>query len=156
MSSSRDNRRENRDLIKSLADKDEQVQALQERILEMEVEIARKDIAITSLSGRVKSLLEQNLQYCAGEFKEANDEAKYLDVCASIIGKKVQLVREGLLRNSTNYVDALDDVESLSYSNLLKEIEEIEGLCGEQLLHFFDRLFKESSPLPTNHPQKPR
>ena len=138
MSSSRDNRRENRDLIKSLADKDEQVQALQERILEMEVEIARKDIAITSLSGRVKSLLEQNLQYCAGEFKEANDEAKYLDVCASIIGKKVQLVREGLLRNSTNYVDALDDVESLSYSNLLKEIEEIEGLCGEQLLHVFN------------------
>jgi hypothetical protein len=51
MSSSRDNRRENRDLIKSLADKDEQVQALQERILKMEEEIARKDIAITSLSG---------------------------------------------------------------------------------------------------------
>ena len=93
MSSSRDNRRENRDLIKSLADKDEQVQALQERILEMEVEIARKDIAITNLSGRVKSLLEQNLQYCTGEFKEAKDETRYLDVCVSVIGEKVQLVR---------------------------------------------------------------
>ena len=32
-------------------------------------------------------------------------------------------------------MDTLDDVESLSYSNLLKEIEEIEGLCGEHLLH---------------------
>ena len=77
----------------------------------MEEEIARKDIAITCLSGRVKSLLEQNLQYCAGEFKEANDEVKYLEVCASVIGKKVQLVRERLLMNNTNYVDASDDVE---------------------------------------------
>ena len=68
MSSSRDSRRESRDLIRNLADKDGQVQALQERILKMEEEIARKDIAITCLSGRVKSLLEQNLQYCAGEF----------------------------------------------------------------------------------------
>ena len=68
MSSSRDSRRESRDLIRSLADKDGQVQALQEKILKMEEEIARKDIAITCLSGRVKSLLEQNLQYCAGEF----------------------------------------------------------------------------------------
>ena len=49
--------------------------------------------------------------YCAGEFKEANDEVKYLEVCASVIGKKVQLVRERLLMNNTNYVDALDDVE---------------------------------------------
>ena len=54
--------------MKSLADKDGQIQALQERMLGMEEEIARKDIAITNLSGRVKSLLEQNLQYCAGEF----------------------------------------------------------------------------------------
>ena len=61
MSSSRDNRRENRDVTRSLADKDGQVQALQERILKMEEEIARKDIAITSLSGRVKSLLEKSL-----------------------------------------------------------------------------------------------
>ena len=68
MSSSRDSRRKNRDLIRNLADKDGQVQALQEKILKMEEEIARKDIAITCLSGRVKSLLEQNLQYCAGEF----------------------------------------------------------------------------------------
>ena len=145
MSSSRDSRRENRDLIRNLADKDGQVQALQERILKMEEEIARKDITITYLSGRVRSLLEQNLQYCAGEFKEANDEVKYLEVCASVIGKKVQLVREWLHMNSTNYVDALDDVESLSYSSLLKEIEQIEDLCGEQLLHFFDRLITESS-----------
>ena len=49
MSSSRDNRRENRDLIKSLADKDEQVQALQERILEMEEEIAIKDVTTINL-----------------------------------------------------------------------------------------------------------
>ena len=42
MSSSRDNRRENRDVTRSLADKDGQVQALQERILKMEEEIARK------------------------------------------------------------------------------------------------------------------
>ena len=73
MSLSRDNRRESRDLIKSLADKDGQIQALQERMLRMDEEIARKDIAITNLSGRVKSLLEQNLQYCTGEFKEAKD-----------------------------------------------------------------------------------
>ena len=138
MSSSRDNRRENRDLIKSLADKDEQVRALQERILKMEKEIARKDIAITNLSGRVKSLLEQNLQYCTGEFKEAKDETRYLDVCASVIGEKGQLVREWSLEYGISYVDTLDDVGSLSYSNLWKEIEEIEGLCGEQLLHFFN------------------
>ena len=156
MSSSRNNRKENRDVTRSLADKDGQVQALQERILKMEKEIARKDDAITSLSGRVKSLLEKNLQYCAGEFKEASEEVKYLDVCASLIGKKVQLVREWLLMNSTNYVDVLDDVESLSYSNLLKEIEQIEGLWGVQLLHFFDRLFIESSPSRTDYPQKPR
>ena len=93
MSSSRDNRRENRDLKKSLADKDGQIQALEERMLGMEEEIARKDIAITNLSGRVKSLLEQNLQYCTGEFKEAKDETRYLDVCVSVIGEKVQLVR---------------------------------------------------------------
>ena len=93
MSLSRDNRRESRDLIKSLADKDGQIQALQERMLGMEEEIARKDIAITNLSGRVKSLLEQNLQYCTGEFKEAKDETRYLDVCVSVIGEKVQLVR---------------------------------------------------------------
>ena len=102
----------------------------------MEEEIARKDIAITSLSGRAKSLLEQSLQRRDGEFKEANDEVKYLDICASIIGEKVQLVREWLLINGTNYVDALDDVESLSYSNLLKEIEEIEGLCGSSCCIF--------------------
>ena len=93
MSLSRDNRRESRDLMKSLADKDGQIQALQERMLGMEEEIARKDIAITNLSGRVKSLLEQNLQYCTGEFKEAKDETRYLDVCVSVIGEKVQLVR---------------------------------------------------------------
>ena len=138
MSSSRDSRRKNRDLIRNLADKDGQVQALQERILKMEEEIARKDITITYLSGRVRSLLEQNLQHCAGEFKEANDEVKYLEVCASVIGKKVQLVREWLLINGISYLDTLDDVESLSYSNLLKEIEEIEGLCGEHLLHVFN------------------
>lgn len=74
----------------------------------MEEEIARKDIAITSLSGRVNSLLEQNSQYYAGEFKEAKDEVKYLDVCASVIGKKVQIVREWLLLYGTNYVDALE------------------------------------------------
>ena len=79
--------------MKSLADKDGQIQALQERMLGMEEEIARKDIAITNLSGRVKSLLEQSLQYCAGEFKEAKDETRYLDVCVSVIGEKVQLVR---------------------------------------------------------------
>ena len=61
MSSSGDNRRESRDVTRSLADKDGQVQALHERILKMEEEIARKDIAITSLSGRVKSLLEKSL-----------------------------------------------------------------------------------------------
>ena len=77
MSSSRDNRRENRDVTRSLADKDGQVQALQERILKMEEEIARKDIAITSLSG-VKSLLEKSLQRCAGELKEASDEVHSL------------------------------------------------------------------------------
>ena len=93
MSLSRDNRRESRDPIKSLADKDGQIQALEERMLGMEEEIARKDIAITNLSGRVKSLLEQNLQYCTGEFKEAKDETRYLDVCVSVIGEKVQLVR---------------------------------------------------------------
>ena len=93
MSLSRDNRRESRDLMKSLADKDGQIQALQERMLGMEEEIARKDIVITNLSGRVKSLLEQNLQYCTGEFKEAKDETRYLDVCVSVIGEKVQLVR---------------------------------------------------------------
>ena len=93
MSLSRDNRRESRDLMKSLADKVGQIQALQERMLGMEEEIARKDIAITNLSGRVKSLLEQNLQYCTGEFKEAKDETRYLDVCVSVIGEKVQLVR---------------------------------------------------------------
>ena len=93
MSLSRDNRRESHDLMKSLADKDGQIQALQERMLGMEEEIARKDIAITNLSGRVKSLLEQNLQYCTGEFKEAKDETRYLDVCVSVIGEKVQLVR---------------------------------------------------------------
>ena len=93
MSLSRDNRRESRDLMKSLADKDGQIQALEERMLGMEEEIARKDIAITNLSGRVKSLLEQNLQYCTGEFKEAKDETRYLDVCVSVIGEKVQLVR---------------------------------------------------------------
>ena len=93
MSLSRDNRRESRDLIKSLADKDGQIQALEERMLGMEEEIARKDIAITNLSGRVKSLLEQNLQYCTGEFKEAKDETRYLVVCVSVIGEKVQLVR---------------------------------------------------------------
>ena len=81
--------------MKSLADKDGQIQALQERMLGMEEEIARKDIAITNLSCRVKSLLEQNLQYCTGEFMEANDEVRYLDVCASVIGEKVQLVRMG-------------------------------------------------------------
>ena len=48
MSLSRDNRRESRDLMKSLADKDGQIQALQERMLGMEEEIARKDIAITN------------------------------------------------------------------------------------------------------------
>ena len=58
--------------------------------------------------------------------------------------------------NSATYMDALDDVESLSYSKLLKEIEQIEGLWGMHLLHFFDRLFIESSPLRTDHPQKPR
>tara|TARA_E500000075_G_C6652630_1_gene157558 strand:+ start:206 stop:454 length:249 start_codon:yes stop_codon:yes gene_type:complete len=79
--------------MKSLADKDGQIQALQERMLGMEEEIAGKDIAITNLSGRVKSLLEQNLQYCTGEFKEAKDETRYLDVCVSVIGEKVQLVR---------------------------------------------------------------
>ena len=42
--------------MKSLADKDGQIQALEERMLGMEEEIARKDIAITNLSGRVKSL----------------------------------------------------------------------------------------------------
>ena len=92
MSLSRDNRRESRDLIKSLADKDGQIQAFQERILRMKKETARKDVAITNLSGRVKSLLEQNLQCCTGEFKEAKDETRYLDVCASVIGKRVQLV----------------------------------------------------------------
>ena len=55
--------------------------------------MARKDIAITNLSGRVESLLEQNLQYMSGEFKEAKDETRYLDVCVSVIGEKVQLVR---------------------------------------------------------------
>ena len=79
--------------MKSLADKDGQIQALEERMLGMEEEIARKDIAITNLSGRVKSLLEQNLQYCTGEIKEAKDETRYLDVCVSVIGEKVQLVR---------------------------------------------------------------
>jgi len=54
--------------------------------------------------------------------------------------EKVQLVRERLLEHGTNYVDTLDDVESSSYSNLLKEIKEIEGLCGEQSLHFFNIL----------------
>ena len=44
--------------MKSLADKVGQIQALQERMLGMEEEIVRKDIAITNLSGRVKSLLE--------------------------------------------------------------------------------------------------
>ena len=72
--------------MKSLADKDGQIQALQERMLGMEEEIARKDIAITNLSRRVKSLLEQNLQYCTGEFKEAKDETRCLDVCVSVIG----------------------------------------------------------------------
>ena len=138
MSSSRDNRRENRDLIKSLADKDEQVQALQERILKMEEEIASKDVTTTNLRFRVELLLKKNLQYCTGELMEANDEVGYLDVCASVIGKIVQLVREWLLINGINYLDTLDDVESLSYSNLLKEIEEIEGLCGEHLLHVFN------------------
>ena len=93
MSLSRDNRRESRDLIKSLADKDGQIQALQERMLGMQEEMARKDIAITNLSGRVESLLEQKLQYRSGEFKEAKDETRYLDVCVSVIGEKVQLVR---------------------------------------------------------------
>jgi hypothetical protein len=155
MSSSRDNRRENRDLRNSLADKDGQIQALQERMLGMQEEMARKDIAITNLSGRVESLLEQKLQYRSGEFKEAKDETRYLDVCAFIIGKKVQLVREWLLEHGTNYVDTLDDVESLSYPSLLEEIKEIEGSCGEQLLHFFNRLRKESSPLSADYPQKP-
>ena len=138
MSLSRDNRRESRDPIKSLADKDGQIQAFQERILRMKKEIARKDIAITNLCGRVKSLLEQNLQCCTGEFKEAKDEARYLDVCASVIGEQGQLVREWSLEYGTNYVDTLDDVESFSYSNLWKEIEEMEGLFREQLLHFFN------------------
>ena len=138
MSLSRDNRRESRDLMKSLADKDGQIQALEERMLGMEEEIARKDIAITNLSGRVKSLLEQNLQYCTGEFKEAKDETRYLDVCASVIGEKGQLVREWSLEYGISYVDTLDDVGSLSYSNLWKEIEEIESSCGEQWLHFFN------------------
>ena len=117
MLSSRDNRRENRDLIKSLADKDEQVQALQERILEMEEETASKDVTTTNLRFGVELLLKKNLQYCTGEFMEANDEVRYLDVCASVIGKKVQLVREWLLINGISYLDTLDDVESLSYSN---------------------------------------
>ena len=104
----------------------------------MKKEIARKDVAITNLSGRVESLLEQKLQYRSGEFKEAKDETRYLDVCASVIWGKGQLVREWLLEYGTNYVDTLDDVESFSYSNLLKEIEEIEGLCGEHLLHVFN------------------
>ena len=86
----------------------------------------------------MKSLHEQNLQYCTGEFKEAKDETRYLDVCASVIGEKGQLVREWSLEYGISYVDTLDDVGSLSYSNLWKEIEEIEGLCGEQLLHFFN------------------
>ena len=105
MSSSRDNRRENRDLIKSLADKDEQVRALQERILKMEEEIASKDVTTTNLRFRVELLLKKNLQYCTGEFMEANDEVRYLDVCASVIGKKVQLVREWLLINGISYLD---------------------------------------------------
>ena len=78
---------------------------------------------------------------------EANDEVGYLDVCASVIGKKVQLVREWLLINGINYLDTLDDVESLSYSNLLKEIEEIEGLCGEHLLHVFNLLLDMNQSL---------
>ena len=79
--------------MKSLADKDGQIQALEERMLGMEEEIARKDIAITNLSGRVKSLLDQNLQYCTREFKDSKDETRYLVVCVSVIGEKVQLVR---------------------------------------------------------------
>ena len=99
--------------------------------------------------------VEQNLQYCTGEFKEAKDEARYLDVCASVIGEQGQLVREWSLEYGTNYVDTLDDVESLSYPSLLEEVKEIEGSCGEQLLHFFNRLRKESSPLSADYPQKP-
>ena len=98
----------------------------------------------------MKSLLEQNLECCTGEFKEAKDEARYLDVCASVIGEKGQLVREWLLEYGTNYVDTLDDVESFSYSNLWKEIEEIEGLCREQLLHFFN-LFPDKNQSVFSH-----
>ena len=93
----------------------------------MEEEIARKDIAITCLSGRVKSHLEQNLQYCAGEFKEANDEVKYLEVCASVIGKKVQLVRERLLMNSVDMNSASRKAEK-TYVNYSPEISKISGL----------------------------
>ena len=136
--------------MKSLADKDGQIQAFQERILRMKKETARKDVAITNLSGRVKSLLEQNLQCCTGEFKEAKDEARYLDVCASVIGEQGQLVREWSLEYGTNYVDTLDDVESFSYSNLWKEIEEMEGLFREQLLHFFN-LFPDKNQSVFSH-----
>ena len=59
MSSSRDSRRENRDLIRNLADKDGQVQALQERILEMEEEIAIKDVTTTNLRFGVELLLKK-------------------------------------------------------------------------------------------------
>ena len=63
MSSSRDNRRENRDLIKSLADKDEQSASFRENSRNGGRN-SDKDVTTTNLRFRVELLLKKNLQYC--------------------------------------------------------------------------------------------